>query len=256
MALPAEKLSTLEALRSRIAERFRGTVPQGGATPSPGPALASGWPAVDGQLLLRPGDMVTVHAPPGAGGLALASAWAQAAVARDEPVLVVDAEGSSLPHPWVTPAHARAPLWVVVPPRPVEAWPAVDIGLRSGAFGLVVLLDPPPPPRGAGPRLTHLARTRQARLVLSRWRRWPSGEGLSLGPRLHLQATRVDWAESPMGAAPTTRVLEVRLGTAGGVLDENEVMHHDEVRTDRLRPSPRAADRRPSHGRGRSRYDT
>jgi hypothetical protein len=259
MALPAERLPTLEALRTRIAARFRGTSPEGGVPPSPGPALACGWPAIDGRYLLRAGDTVTVHAPPGAGGLSLASAWARAAVVEKEPVLVVDAQDASLPHPWVTPAGAKAPLWVVAPPRPAGAWPALDIALRSGAFGLLVLLDPPPPPPGAGPRITHLVRTRQARLVICGGLRGP---GWSSGIHLHLRPTRIHWTTAPTGAAPAARTLEVHVptgmhdGAREGAWDEQRMMRDDDVCTDRLRPAPRAPDRRPSHGRGRARYQS
>jgi hypothetical protein len=237
MGLPAEKLSTLLALRGRIAERFRGTVPEGSEPPLPGAALASGWSAVDAHLPLRAGDTVLVHAAPGAGSLALASSWARAAMMEGEPALVIDAQGSSLPHPWVAPEGAQAPCWVVVPSLAAEAWPAADIGLRSGAFGLVVLLDPPPPPRRAGARLVHLARTHRARLVLTRSRPWASSEGFPPRPHLHLHAPHIEWIEAPTGAAPIT----------------HPTFH---VCTDRLRPTPRAPDRRPSHGRGRDRYES
>lgn len=250
MTLPAEKRTTLEALRTRIAERFRGTVPEMEGLAPRGPALTSGWPAVDRALVLRPGHAVTLQAEPGAGSLALVSAWARAASRQGEPVLVADATGSSLPHPWVEPPDGRAPIWVVVPPRPTEAWPAVDIALRSGAFGLVALFDPPTPPRGTGPRLLHLARTQQGRLVVS-------APGISLPgcTRVRMHATGVRWREAPVGAAPTGRALEVAATSGPEPQPFVEVMRDDDVHTDRLRPSPRAADRRPSHGRGRHRYD-
>ncbi|MFW6052028.1 MAG: hypothetical protein ACODAU_12700 [Myxococcota bacterium] len=250
MPLPAEKLPTLEALRARIAERFRGTVPDATPVPRRGPALHSGWPAVDRVLALHPGDAVTLRASPGAGGLSLTSAWARAAAREGEPVLVVDASGSSAPHPWVEPRDARAPIWVVVPPRPAEAWPAVDIALRAGAFGLVALLDPPPPPRGAGARLIHLARTKEGRLIVN-------GHGVVLpgSPRVSLRAVGVQWCEAPVGSAPAGRTLEVSAARSNEPQPFVEVVCDDDTHTDRLRPSPRAADRRPSHGRGRHRYE-
>lgn len=254
MSLPAEKLPTLEALRARIADRFRGTVPQESPPPR-GPALESDWAAVDRLLVLHPGDLVTLDAAPGAGALAVASAWARAASRQGEPVLVIDAEGSCLPHGWVEPPDGRAPIWVVEPPRPAEAWPAVDIGLRSGAFGLVILLDPPSPPRGASTRLAHLARTRLCRLVHLRSRRAPMA--LPGSSRVRLRMTAVQWSEAPIGSTPAERTLEVSVGSAHRSSPFVEVTRDDDdIRTDRLRPSPRAADRRPSHGRGRDRYET
>jgi hypothetical protein len=213
-------------------------------------ALASGWAPLDAVLAhggLVHGALAALHADPGAGALALASSWAQAASRAGEPVAAIDALGSTLPHPWVEPRGARAPIWVIAPPSPREAWAALDLALRSGAFGLVIALDlPAPPPPGAGARLRRLARDHATRVIVA------GAPPFTPDLRIQLRADRVEWLEGPTGAAPDARWLALRC-TADATSISCEV-RRDDALTDRLHPAPRAPDRRAAHGRpGRAR---
>lgn len=243
----AARRETIEGLRAAIAARFRDAVRP--ATAPRGPALASGWEAVDRSLPgggLAPGETAVLEGEPGAGGLALASAWAQSAAARGEPVAVLDAAASCLPHAWVEPADTAAPIWVVRPPVPADVWPAADIVLRSGAFGLVILLDPGVAPVGVGPRLVRLARDRDARLIVA-------GEApFAPTARVRLRLCAIEWDEGPTGDAPAARAFEARCGTRGGLEAPPGEVRREDARTDRLRPAARAADRRPSSARSGS----
>lgn len=212
-----------------------------------GEAIPSGWSRIDKALRggLRPAESALVVGSPGAGSLALASSWAQETARRGEPVLVLDAAGASLPHAWIEPEDARAPIWVLrVAGGPI--WAALDIALRSGAFGLAVLLEPPPPPAGVGVRAARLCRERGTRVVITQW------PGVSVPPwapthRIGLTAGMVRWVDGPLGAIPKTRRVEVTVG-------ERDERHAHELdagtTTDRLRPAPRAPDRRPPSGHG------
>jgi len=233
MGLPA-KSETLAELRARIMRRFPDArIPDRGPR---GPVLPSGWDA--------PGETAVLEGPPGAGGLALASSWARSAARGGEPVAVVDTSRSSLPHAWVEPDDAAAPIWIVRPPAPADVWPAADVVLRSGAFGLVILLDAGRAPTGVGPRLVRLARDREARLVVK------GRAPFAPTARVSLSARELRWDEVAVGAAPAQRVLRVRCdGGPGSATTTHEVIREDAY-TDRLRPGPRAADRRPPSKRG------
>jgi len=234
MSALAAKKDVVEALRARIAARFPD------ATPTPrapeGPALPSGVSELDAVLAhggLRPGEALRFEGHAGAGALSLGSSWAREASRRGEPVLVVDARATTLPHAWVEPPDAQAPIWVVSPAAPEEAWPALDVGLRSGAFGLALLIDPPAAPRGAGPRLEKLLREHHGRLLLL------GGPSLPRARTLELWSVDSSWDESPLGDAPARRHLEAR--EAMGPI---AVIPREDTRTDRLRPAARVADRR------------
>ena len=150
--------------------------------------------------------------------------------------LVVDATASTLPHAWV-PASTDGSIWVVVPPHPTEAWVATDLALRSGAFELVVCLDPPPR-ADVAPRLRRLLRARASRLLLL----GPPPFRVDRRARVSLAAVR--WSQAPTGDAPAARTLSIDTGFGRG----GELLR-DDIRTDRLRPRPRAPDRRPSRQR-------
>lgn len=244
MADPARS-TVVEALRLALRERFGASAelqPRVGGEPVP-----SGWSRVDGALGggLRPSESALVVGSPGAGSLALASSWARETSRRGEPVLVLDSAGSSLPHAWIEPEDARAPIWALhVAAGPM--WAALDIALRSGAFGMAVLLEPPHPPPGVGARVAKLARGRGTRVVITQW------PGVSAPPwtpthRIGLTAGVVRWVDGPLGAIPTTRRVEVHVG-------ERDERHAHELDTgaisDRLRAAPRAPDRRPPSGHG------
>ena len=207
--------------------------------------MPSGWTRVDRALGggLRPGASALLVGSPGAGTLALASSWARETVRRAEPVVVFDAAGTSLPHAWLEPEDGRAPIWAVRT-RGGEMWAALDIALRSGAFGMAVVLEPPDAPAGVGARVVRLAKDRGARLLVSQW----PGRAAPWSPthRLGLSAGLVRWVDGPLGAVPDAKRVEV---TVDG--DERHAQDLDPgVVTDRLRPAPRAPDRRPPSGRG------
>jgi hypothetical protein len=185
--------------------------------------------------------MAAIEGPPGAGALALAASFAGAALGQGESVAIVDGSSTALPHAWLGVPDTPA-LWIVAPPTPSRAWPALDILLRSGGFGLIIGLDPGPAPRGAGGRVRRLLRDRRSRLVLV-------GEApFTPTVRLTLASRCVEWDAAPTGAAPSRRLIEVRCRDAHGRVDVAEVVREDVV-TDRLRPRPRAPDRRPSSKR-------
>ena len=212
--------------------------------------LPSGWALLDAVLDggLRAGHTAAVEGPAGSGATALLCAWTRQAAWRGEPVAVIDTLRTTLPHAWVEPDDARAPIWVALPMSPRDAWPAVDISLRSGAFGLVVVLDPPPPPTGTGTRLLRLARDRACRLILR-----PARGPPPLRPHVHITLSpgRLSWTLAPIGAAPSGRALQIRAGCAHAAPAPPVSVSLDDVCTDRLRPRPRAADRRPPHSRTR-----
>jgi hypothetical protein len=191
---------------------------------------------------LPAGQTAAIEGPPGAGTLALAASFAGAALARGEPVVVVDGSATALPHAWLTGPDDTPALWIVAPPSPSRAWPALDILLRSGGFGLIIGLDAGPAPRGAGGRVRRLLRDRRSRLVLV-------GEApFTPNLRLALSSRRVEWDAAPTGGAPSRRLIEVRCSDAQGRVKTAEVIREDVV-TDRLRSRPRAPDRRPSSKR-------
>ncbi|MBW2461031.1 MAG: hypothetical protein JRH11_05255 [Deltaproteobacteria bacterium] len=249
MGLVAEG-SRSEALRAKIIHHFRGAVRL--EVPRRGHALGTGWAEVDAAFPgggLAPGETAVVTGPPGAGTLALAAGWARVALSEGVPVVVIDGEGTALPHAWVgapvpresaqaAKGGAVAPLWVVAPPTPAEAWPAVDIVLRGGGFGLVIALDPGAPPTGAGARLRRLVQERESRLIVVGAAPFTPTARVSLVPR------GVEWHVAPTGAEPTRRIVEVHASSRGGRERAVEAVRED-LLTNRLRLRARAPDRRP-----------
>lgn len=241
MTAPAR---ALESLRAALRERFGAEIDPELRRRREGVPMPSGWSAVDRALGggLRPGESAAVEGSPGAGSLALAASWAAEVSKRAEPVFVVDPSRTALPHAWIEPEEARAPIWVARIGG-AEVWPALDIALRSGAFGLAVLLEPPPAPPGVGLRVQRLVRTHAARVVLTQW----PGHAPPWTPshRVRLAAGSVRWVTGPTGAVPIERRLEVSCD-----VERASTERSNEVLTDRLRPAPVTPDRRPSSGRG------
>ncbi len=253
-------------LRDALRARFGAAVdPEVRARPE-GPAVPSGWTRVDAELGggLRPGQTALVSGDPGAGSLALASAWGREHARRGEPVLVLDPAATSLAQAWVPPEDATAPIWRLAVGEAFgtegELWPAFDIALRSGAFGLLVLLEPPRAPASVAGRVTRLARERRARLVVTRCaldlaptRGWEAGDRPAPWPptfRIRLSAGLVQWVEGPMGAAPSRRQMEGDLLVQAARRRRFERDDDAGARTDRVRPPAFAPDRRPPSGRG------
>ncbi len=242
MVVPARR-PVVDALRTALRERF-------GAEIDPrrrleGEPIPSGWTHVDRGVHggLRPGESALLVGAAGSGSLALATAWARETARRGEPVIAFDAGGTCAPHAWIEPEDARAPIWVVRT-RGGEVWAALDIALRSGAFGMAVLLEPPPAPSGVGVRVARVARERGTRVVVTQW---PGIHAAPFAPthRIGLTAGLVRWIEGPLGAVPSTRRVEVVVGSEAGRVEIDAG-----ASPDRLRPLPRAPDRRPPSGRG------
>lgn len=249
-------LETAASLRAALRLRFGAAIdPEVRARPD-GEPVPSGWTRLDERLGggLRPGQTLLVSGGPGAGCLALASGWAREHARRGEPVLVLDPEGSSLPHAWLEPEGGGAPIWRLAVGAAFgtepELWPAFDIALRSGAFGLLVLLEPPFAPRAVASRVALLAREQRARLLVTQW----PGRAAPWAPtyRVRLNAGLVSWMDGPLGAAPARRRLEVSLVEARDERTEHASERTVEAgaRTDRLPAPAPAPDRRPPSGRG------
>ena len=112
MSRDAAKAEALEALRVVVAgHRAEPIAPR--SRPERRSGIASGWAALDAVLPhagLDAGEIASVEAEAGAGGLALASSWARSAASAGEPAIAIDTLGSTLPHAWVEPPDARAPI--------------------------------------------------------------------------------------------------------------------------------------------------
>ncbi|MFK7985240.1 MAG: hypothetical protein AB8I08_04345 [Sandaracinaceae bacterium] len=261
---PASAFERVESLRSALRARFGARVdPTVRRERRAGEPIPSGWTRVDAAVGgLRPGESVLVDGAPGAGSLALASSWAREASIRGVPVLVIDGLGSSLPHAWVEAEAARAPVWVVRCATPhaesdtAPLWPALDVALRAGAFGLALVLDPPLSAPGVGARIVRLAQEHGTRLLLTQSRL--AGAGARRAPpwppthRVGLRAGSVRWVEGPAGAAPVERTLEVvgERGQEPGTDDTAEGERRRDLGPNRMCPDPRTPDRRPPSKRG------
>jgi hypothetical protein len=247
VALTAHKLASLEALRTELQSRF-GEKARALEAPArdlfKAPALGTGIEAVDAILPaggLRPGESALLDCPPGAGGLELVSAWARNVCLAGEAVAVVDPSPTCLPHPWIEPAPTSGTIWVITP-QPREAWAATDILLRSGGFGLVILLDLPPLPRGGRARLLRLLQTRGNRLVLR------GSAPFRPTFTLELRARGIEWATAPVGEAPAASAFMV--ACEGRIAERRR----DSTLSDRLRSASPAPDRRGANrGQGRAR---
>lgn len=228
----------LDALRALLPER-PSERPSGALVPS-------GWSSVDRSIGgLGPGQVAAVEGSPGAGSLALASSWAGHAVRRGEPVVVFDAAGSALPHAWVEPEDARAAIWCVRAGER-DLWAGVDLALRSGGFGLVVLLEPPSAPPSASARTLHLLAEHGTRLLVSHW----PGRFAPVRAtfRIRLAAGTVRWVVGPTGAAPSGREVEVSCARAGTPLPPAHVEPREDVALAGVRAPARAPDRRTRRG--------
>ena len=131
--------------------------------------------------------------------------------ARGEPVALVDAPRSLYAPDWVELSDAGPPFWVVRPPTGEAAW-CVDLLLRSGAFGAVVLdtdaVSPSPGMRrSVGVRLQRLAEE--------------SGSILVMVAELPIAALRLHFRPGPIHAdrnvpfgpfLPPMRRVRVRVG--------------------------------------------
>lgn len=99
------------------------------------------------------------------GKLTLLHQVVDAAVARGEWVVYIDASRTLAPRDWAHLAHVSG-MWVVRPPDSSRAAWCADVLLRSAAFSLVVLDSAPPISRAIAVRLTGLARESNAALVV------------------------------------------------------------------------------------------
>ncbi len=206
MAQPAERLATVAALRLELEQRFREAIPD--SAPRDGLALGCGIAAIDALLPhggLRPGETATVDAREGAGRTSLLSSWARTAALAGEEVAVVDASAEAAPHAFVEPEGARAGIWTITPARE-QVWAALDLLLRSGAFGLILVMGAPRALRDIGSRLAALARDRRCRLVFA------GAAPMRPQVQLALRLRGIDWQEAPIGAMPRARRIEARVG--------------------------------------------
>src|SRR5512135_2834855 len=139
--------------------------------------LAFGVGALDALLPLGlpRGQITALDAPLGQGGTALLLALAETTLRADEGVAFVDAARTLAPQ-----AAARLAglglFWVVRPRGAESAWWCADVLLRTGAFGLVVVDQPPPPVRAVAVRLQRLARDKDAVLVVREVARRPDAQ--------------------------------------------------------------------------------
>ncbi|MCB9760663.1 MAG: hypothetical protein H6739_12545 [Alphaproteobacteria bacterium] len=149
---------TLARLRQTIARL------EGGAPKVQRGRLSTQADALDGALgggLPRPG-LVELTGPAGTGRLSLVLPCVAALTARREPVAVVDPLGRVFPPGWTGVVAERL---VIVQPAPEQAAWAGEQLARSGAFPLVLLLEPPRLGR-AGARLGHAAEQGGATVLL------------------------------------------------------------------------------------------
>lgn len=236
MALPAERHASVAALRLELEQRFRDAIPD--VRPLDGEAIGTGIAALDAYLPnggLRPGETALVEASEGAGLTTLLSCWARTAALAGETVAVVDASEGASAHAFVEPEGTKAAIWTILP-RTNELYAALDVLLRSGAFGLVLVLGAPPVLRDVGSRVQALARDRRCRLVF--------GGHAPMRPtvRVTLRLRGIDWMDAPIGAVARARRIEARIDarTVELVLERAD--------GNRLRLSPRTPDRRTTSG--------
>ena len=147
--------------------------------------LSTGIAALDALLPgrgLPRGRLTELSGPRGGGKTTLLRELVAASVKSGRWVGYVDAGRTLAPVDWV----GLDALWVI---RPKEArrgaWCA-DILLRSGAFALVVLDGAPPLSRGAAVRLTRLAQSAGATLVVTS----DDERSATLGSALRLRVVR------------------------------------------------------------------
>lgn len=155
MGSPA--IVSLEALRARIRE-IEGT-------PIHPRRVGSGVPEIDALVggLPCPG-VVEVHGVLGAGRTRVALSLAAAEIRRGRPVAWVDPQRRFFPPAAAAVGVDPAALLVVQPPGDRDAW-AIEQVCRSGAFALVVALDPMTKGR-VGARWAHAAEAGACTLVV------------------------------------------------------------------------------------------
>jgi hypothetical protein len=156
-AVAAVDIAELRARIERIAESERA-----------GEALPTGIAELDAALAMGgvPRGRVTEIIGTRSGGkTTLARRLVAQAIARGEPVAVIDGSRTLAPRDWAPLARAGV-MWMVRPKSAKRAAWCADVVLRSGAFGLVVLDGAPPLSSGTAARLTRLARDAGAALVV------------------------------------------------------------------------------------------
>jgi hypothetical protein len=223
----------LDDLRRTLEQRFPGAVPLGHGTVG---GVATGIVALDALLpgggLVR--GRVTVWRP-GGGATAVLRSACEAAVGRGERAAWIDVGGVQGADFW-----RRGPL-LVRPRSELEALASAEELLRSGGFGVVVLLGAGDSAAREAVRLGHAAREGGAAFVAV----------TKASPVAHLRVvsrTAPDayrWRCDPFGepveiAAVRVEVEAASLGWSGRTSFELPVRSH----APRLAPEPRLVDRR------------
>ena len=235
---------TLPQLHIVLPERLQRFVPAAHR------GLAFGIPAFDALLPigLPRGQITALDAPLGSGGTALLLALAETTLRADEGVAFVDAARTLAPQ---AAAHLAGlgPFWVIRPRGTESAWWCADVLLRTGAFGLVVVDQPPPPVRAIAVRLQRLARDKDAVLVARE-----AGAGATFGAALRLSVRASSSGFIPAvpgsGAAwPGPRIVRVTI-EKGGAPRAAEVSVRAPL-PHRLRPHWAVRDRRGEPAAGR-----
>ncbi|HEY2804786.1 MAG TPA: hypothetical protein VGI92_02920 [Gemmatimonadales bacterium] len=246
MTLPSLHVPLPRRLERLIPARHRGL---GFGIPELDALLAGGVPR---------GQITALDAPLGSGGTALLLALAETTLNGDEGVAFVDAARSLAPQ---AAAHlaVRGAFWVIRPRGTESAWWCADVVLRTGAFGLVIVDQPPVLPRAMLVRLQRLARDKYAALVVRDGRTGGRADGQlktapSYCPSVRLRVSPSDSGFIPAvpgsGAAwPGPRTVRVTI-EKGGAPRAAEVSVGLAV-PHRLRPHWAVRDRRAGAG-GRS----
>jgi len=219
--------------------------------------LPFGVPALDALLPLGlpRGQISALDAPLGSGGTALLLALAETTLRNDEGVACVDAARTLAPQ---AAAHLAAlgQFWVIRPRGTESAWWCADVLLRTGAFGLVIVDQPPAAARAVMVRLQRLAADKNAVLAVRRSDGQTVGQtpGFRASVRLCVRASSSGFVPAVPGAGaawPGPRMVEVTI-EKGGAPCAAEVpialaLPH------RLRPHWAVRDRRPGAGSGPAR---
>ena len=181
------------------------------------------------------GRLTEIVGARGSGATTLVRQIVASALAAGRWVAYVDGARMLAPRDWAVLGGTRR-LWIVRPPNVERSAWCADVLLRSGAFGLVVVDRGPPLARPVAVRLSHLARDRNAALVVvsdesagaivgsavrlrvSATRRAPNTERRSevRGPRSEWR-WRVTSHESRTTPERTLRIVVEKGGTHGPV---------------------------------------
>jgi hypothetical protein len=133
-----------------------------------GAAIPSGIEALDRALSdggVPSGRLTEIQGARGSGRTTLVRHLVLAAVQSRRWVAVIDASRTLAPREWAE-AGESGRLWVIRPPGADRSAWCADILLRSGAFSLVVLDNPPALPRPVAIRLTRLAKEHDVALIV------------------------------------------------------------------------------------------